>query len=166
MGGVPRMEHDRAVDLIDRTYPNRPWVAVGVVVVRDGKMLLIQRGKEPGRGLWAVPGGMVELGETSREAAAREAFEETGLTVEVGEVVWIADAVVHDEQGLIRYHNVIVDFLATAPTGEPQCADDAMDVRWIGPDDLSDITVTRSMWPLLEHVFQRRIEGNPTMSSS
>ena len=151
---------------LDRTYPNRPWVAVGVVVVRDGKLLLIQRGKDPGRGLWAVPGGMVELGETSREAAAREAFEETGLVVEVGDVVWIADAVVHDEQGRIRYHNVIVDFLAKAPIGEPQCADDAMDVRWIGPEDIVDITVTRSMWPLLEHVFKRPISSNPTRGQS
>ncbi len=153
------------IDPMDRTYPNRPWVAVGVVVMRDGKILLVQRGKEPGLGLWAVPGGMVELGETSREAAAREAFEETGLIVEVGDVVWIADSLVHDSEGRIRYHNVIVDFVTTAPHGDPKCADDAMDVRWIGPEDVSTIKVTKSMWPLLEHVFKRSLEQNPSAST-
>ena len=156
------MELPDPMEANNRTYPTRPWVAVGVVIMKDGKILLVQRGKEPGLGLWAVPGGMVELGETSREAAAREALEETGLEVEVGDVVWIADSLVHDDQGRIRYHNVIVDFVATAPPdGDPKCADDAMDVRWIGPEDLSDIEVTKSMWPLLEHVFKRSLDGHP-----
>jgi 8-oxo-dGTP diphosphatase len=140
---------------MERMYPARPWIAVGVVVVRDGKVLLVQRGKEPGRGLWAVPGGMVDLGETSQAAAAREAKEETGLDVEVGEVFWVADAIRRDAAGRVVYHNVIVDYLAYAPTGDPVCADDAMDVRWCGPDELGEIEPTPSMWPLLEKLFSR-----------
>ena len=131
-------------------------MAVGVLVMRDDRVLLVQRGKDPGRGLWALPGGMVDLGETSREAAAREAREETGLEVEVGDVCWVADALVRDESGRIKYHNVIVDFLATAPTGEPRCADDAMAVRWVSADEVESLPLSVSMYPLLEKLFGRR----------
>ena len=140
---------------MERVYPVRPWIAVGVVAMRDGKMLAIQRGREPGKGMWAVPGGMVDIGETAREAAAREAKEETCLDVEVGEVFWVADAIGRDDEGRVRFHNVIVDFLATAPDGEPVCADDAMDVRWCGPDDLATVELTPTMWPMLEKLFGR-----------
>lgn len=140
---------------MDRIYPTRPWIAVGVIVMRAGKVLLVQRGKDPGRGLWAVPGGMVELGESSRTAAAREAKEETGLDVEVGEVFWVADAIRRAPDGRVLYHNVIVDYLARAPTGEPACADDAMDVRWCGPEELAEIEPTPTMWPLLEKLFSQ-----------
>jgi ADP-ribose pyrophosphatase len=126
-----------------------------VIVVRDGRVLLIQRGREPGWGLWALPGGMVDLGETMRQAAAREALEETGLHVEVGDVYWVADAIVRDDEGGVKYHNAIVDFLATAPDGEPACADDAMDLRWVGPDDVEGMALTASMWPLMEKLFGR-----------
>ena len=146
---------------MERTYPVRPWIAVGVVVMRNGKMLAIQRGREPGKGFWAVPGGMVELGETAREAAAREAKEETCLDVEVGEVFWVADAIGRDDQGRVRYHNVVVDFLASAPDGEPVCADDAMDVRWVGPDEVDQVPFTPSMYPMLEKLFGRSFVGRP-----
>jgi ADP-ribose pyrophosphatase len=140
---------------VDRRYPPRPWVGVGVIIVRDGRVLLVQRGRQPGRGLWALPGGMVDLGETMRQAAAREALEETGLRVEVGDVYWVADGIVRDETGRVEYHNAIVDFLATAPDGEPAGADDAMDVRWVGPDDVEEMALTPSMWPLIEKLFGR-----------
>ncbi|HEU5317942.1 MAG TPA: NUDIX hydrolase [Chloroflexota bacterium] len=140
---------------MERSYPVRPWIAVGVVVVRDGRVLLVQRGKEPGKGLWAVPGGMVDLGETVRGAARREAKEETGLDVEVGEVFWVVDSIGRDADGRVSWHNVIVDFLAVSPEGEAECADDAMDVRWCGPEDLGDLALTPTMWPLLEKLFDR-----------
>src|SRR5258708_2124357 len=140
---------------MDRTYPDRPWIGVGVLVMREGKVLLIQRGRDPGRGLWALPGGMVDLGETARQAAAREGLEETGLVVEVGEPYWVADALIRDDAGRLKYHNVILDFLAAADAGEPRCADDAMDVRWVGPDDVEGLPVTGSMYPLLEKLFDR-----------
>lgn len=140
---------------MERVYPLRPWIAVGVVVMRDGKMLAIQRGREPGKGLWAVPGGMVALGETVKQAAAREAKEETCLDVEVGELCWVADAIRRDEEGRVVYHNVIVDYVAHARGGEPVCADDAIDVRWVGPDEVDELAFTPTMYPLLEKLFDR-----------
>ena len=140
---------------MERMYPVRPWVAVGAIVMREGKVLLIQRGKEPGRGLWAVPGGMVDLGETCQEAVAREVKEETCLDVEVGELFWSVDAIRRDQDGRVVYHNIILDYLAEAREGDAVCADDAMDVRWCGPDDLAEINPTPSMWPLLEKLFDR-----------
>ena len=139
----------------DRSYPARPWVAVGVVVLRAGKVLLIQRGRDPGRGLWAVPGGMVDLGETGPDAARREAREETGLDVDVGDVFWVSEHISRDADGRVRYHNVLIDYLATAAEGEAVCADDAIDVRWCGPDDLDAIEASPTMWPLLEKLFDR-----------
>jgi ADP-ribose pyrophosphatase YjhB (NUDIX family) len=107
---------------------------------------------------------MVDLGETAREAAAREAKEETCLDVEVGEVCWVADAIRHDAEGRVVYHNVIVDFVATAREGDPVCADDAMDVRWIGADEVDDVPFTPSMYPLLEKLFGRRFVPRPLAS--
>lgn len=136
-----------------REFPTHPMVGVGVVVVRDGAILLVQRGKQPGYGLWAVPGGRVELGETAREAARREAFEECGVEVEVGDVIWVGDAIVRDSDGRIQYQYVLVDFVARHIGGEPCCASDALAVRWIGPADVVDLPLTRTMPPLLEKIF-------------
>jgi 8-oxo-dGTP diphosphatase len=102
---------------------------------------------------------MVDLGETMQEAAAREALEETGLHVEVGDVYWTVDAIRHDADGRVRYHNVIVDFIATVRDGELACADDAMDVRWVGSDEVEALPITSTMWPLLEKLFGRRFSG-------
>jgi 8-oxo-dGTP diphosphatase len=140
---------------MDRTYPVRPWIGVGAIVMREGKVLLIQRGRDPGRGLWALPGGMVDVGETLQQAVARETREETCLDVEVGELFWVVDVIRRADDGRVLYHNVILDYLAEASEGDPVCADDAMDVRWCSPEDLADIQPTPTMWPLLEKLFGR-----------
>jgi len=110
---------------MDRVYPARPWIAVGVIVMRDGKVLLVQRGKDPGRGLWAVPGGMVELGESSRAAAAREAKEETGLDVELTELLGVYSDPKRDPRGIYTIGTV---FIGRA-SGQPVGSDDAAEAR-------------------------------------
>ena len=118
-----------------REYPERPIVAVGAAVFHDGQVLIVQRGKAPSKGVWTVPGGAVELGETMRQAAAREVKEECGIKVEVGEVAGILDNVVRDEQGRIRYHYAIVDFAARYTSGELCPNDELMNAAWITPTE-------------------------------
>jgi 8-oxo-dGTP diphosphatase len=120
---------------VTREFPDRPIVGVGGVVVQDGRALIVKRAHEPRKGEWSLPGGIVELGETLVEAVCREIKEETGLDVEVGEVVEVFDRV-HRLDGRIQYHFVIVDYLCR-PTGGTLCAaDDAEDAAWVTSDEI------------------------------
>jgi ADP-ribose pyrophosphatase YjhB (NUDIX family) len=124
-----------------RDYPDRPMVGVGAVIVQDGRALVVRRGTEPLRGEWSIPGGVLELGETLRQGAAREALEETGLTVEVGEVLEVFDRIVPDAQGKIRYHYVLIDFLCRPIGGEMRPGGDAAEARWIGGEELETFAI-------------------------
>ena len=101
------------------TTADRPVVGVGAVVVDNGRILLVKRGREPGKGLWAVPGGKVHAGETLRGAVEREVKEETGLDVDAGDVVWVGESI--GDHG----HLVLIDFLATVRGVQLAAADDA-----------------------------------------
>jgi 8-oxo-dGTP diphosphatase len=127
------------------TGSNRVVVGVGVVVTdADGRLLLIQRGREPGKGLWAVPGGKVEWGEEMREAARREVEEETGLEVVVGEVVWVGEVIEES------HHIVLVDFAGQVTGGMLQAGDDADAVRWVGLDEAATLPLTTTMYDLMD----------------
>jgi 8-oxo-dGTP diphosphatase len=122
-----------------REYPDAPVAGVGAVIISDGRVLLIQRGQEPLKGEWSLPGGAVELGETLQEAVCREVLEETGLVVEPLAVVEVFDRIARDEDNRVRYHYVLVDFLCRVTGGSLACATDAADARWAAPDDLSAV---------------------------
>jgi 8-oxo-dGTP diphosphatase len=125
-----------------REYPAAPVVAVGVII-RDGdRIVLVRRAKEPSKGLWTFPGGAVELGESLRDAAVREAREETGLWVEIGDVATVIDHLVDDGAGRIRYHYVIIDYLARPVGGTLQPGTDASEARWAGLADLDGLEMT------------------------
>ena len=98
--------------MASKIYPDAPRVAVGAVVIHRDKVLLVLRNQAPAKGLWAIPGGSVELGETLKTAAEREVLEETGLRVRAGEVVYTFDAIQCDPEGRVQYHYVIIDLLA------------------------------------------------------
>ncbi|MCB9943776.1 MAG: NUDIX hydrolase [Geminicoccaceae bacterium] len=115
---------------MSRSYPQRPIVGVGVVVVHDNKVLLIRRGKPPRQGQWSLPGGAQKLGETVFDAGQREVFEETGLLVDTIEHLAVVDLIERDADGAIRYHYTLVDLLATSPTGEAVADSDATEVAW------------------------------------
>jgi 8-oxo-dGTP diphosphatase len=115
--------------------PAAPVVGVGGVVVRDGRVLLVRRGKEPLYGRWTVPGGTVELGETLEEAVVREMEEETGLRVEPVEVLTVFDRIDRDGER-VRHHHVIVDYLCRWRSGEAGAASDALEVAWASAEEL------------------------------
>ena len=122
---------------MNREYPSRPLVGVGVVVVDDRqRTLLIRRGRPPREGTWSIPGGLVELGETIAEAARREVREECGVEVSPGEILGVVEPRVLDQAGRLRFHYVIVDVVARYITGEAQAASDADEVRWVTEKDL------------------------------
>jgi ADP-ribose pyrophosphatase YjhB (NUDIX family) len=119
-----------------REYPEHPIVGVAAVVLRDGQVLLVQRGREPGRGSWGLPGGMLELGETLAEGVRREVLEECGVEIEVGPLVGVFEPMQRDDAGRLRYHYVVLDYVATYVSGDLQAADDADDARWVALDAL------------------------------
>jgi 8-oxo-dGTP diphosphatase len=126
---------------VAREYPERPVVGVGAVVVRDGRALIVKRAHEPRKGEWSLPGGMLDLGESLADAARREVREETGLDVRLGPIIETFDRVHRDEEGRIRYHFVIVDFVCWADGGEAVAGSDADAVAWVTADQIDDYGV-------------------------
>ncbi|HMK22369.1 MAG TPA: NUDIX domain-containing protein, partial [Terriglobales bacterium] len=90
-----------------REYPETPLVGVGAIIIDDDRVALVKRGHPPLQGRWSIPGGVLEVGETLRKAAIREALEETGLTVEPGELLGVFERFLPDEQGRMQYHYVL-----------------------------------------------------------
>ena len=135
-----------------RLYPEKPMVGVGVLIQDDDRYLLIKRAAEPDAGLWSVPGGMVELGESATEAAKREVLEETGLEVEIVEVLGVVDKIVEGAGGRIKFHFVIVDYLARPMGGSLKASSDALDARWVGPTDFQGYEMSPTLVELLKRI--------------
>jgi 8-oxo-dGTP diphosphatase len=134
-------------------YPDAPRPAVGAVVFKDGRVLLVKRGNAPARGVWAIPGGRVRLGESLQAAAEREILEETGVVIRAGDPVFAFDVIDRDEAGAVRFHYVIVDLSAEYLSGDPLAGDDAVAARWISQHQLAEITVNPTTRRLLSETF-------------
>jgi 8-oxo-dGTP diphosphatase len=119
-----------------RKYPERPIVAVGGLVVDRDRILVVQRATEPHKGEWSLPGGLVELGETVKQALVRECREETGLEVRPAEVAAVIDRIVPGADGRPEYHYVLIDYLCSVRPGELRAGDDVSDVRWVDRQEL------------------------------
>ena len=126
------------IELRSRTYPERPLVGVGAVVIHGGRALIVQRGSEPRKWEWTVPGGLLELGETLRAAVEREVLEETNLIVKAGEVLDVFDSIYPDAEGRTEYHYVLIDFLCEllSDPADLKPASDISDARWIAESEV------------------------------
>lgn len=138
-----------------RDYPDRPLIGVGAVIVDGSRVVVVRRGHEPLKGEWSIPGGVLEIGETLRAGAAREALEETGLAVEAGEVLEVLDRIVRDAQGRVQFHYVLVDFLCRPVGGELRAGGDAEDVRWLSGEELEDFAIADSAAAVLRKGLER-----------
>ena len=127
---------------MQREHPKQPLIGVGALIVENGRVVLIKRGKAPLLGEWSIPGGMLELGDTLRQGAEREALEETGLVVRATELLGVFDRVVPDAEGKIIYHYVLIDFLCERVSGELHAGADAADARWYKPEEVADLPLT------------------------
>lgn len=137
-----------------RKYPGRPYVGVGAVIVADGKVLIVKRKYDPLAGQWSIPGGAVELGETLEDCVAREMQEETGLEIAVGPVVEVFDRITRDENGGVRYHFVLVDYLCWPVGGALKAGSDVADARFVDPASLEEYGLT----PKASEVIARALE--------
>ena len=132
-----------------RLYPEQPIIGVGAVILDHNRALLVRRNSEPLKGEWSVPGGVLELGEKLRDGAAREAFEETGLHVEVGEVLDVFDSIFTDPEGRTEYHYVLIDFLCRRVSGEANAGSDVSEVKWVTPAELDQFELRSSIRQVL-----------------
>jgi 8-oxo-dGTP diphosphatase len=128
---------------MSREYPDNPLVGVGAVIIQQNRVLLIRRGQAPLLGEWSLPGGVLECGETLREAVIRETREETGLAVETGEMLGVYERIIRGEDGRVRYHYVLIDFLCRPASGDLKAASDAADVRWFTLEELAALNLRR-----------------------
>jgi len=134
-------------------YPDSPQVAVGAVVFKQNKVLLIKRGKPPSQNEWAIPGGSVKLGETLQEAAEREIYEETGIVIRAREPIFVFDMVQKDEADKIRFHYIIIDLIAEYKSGKLLPGDDASDARWFAETEINNPMINRMTRKLLGKHF-------------
>src|SRR5215831_640227 len=136
-----------------REYPERPIVGVGAVIVHESRVLLARRARAPLLGHWSLPGGVVELGETLRGAAEREALEETGLVVKAGEVLEVLDRIIPGEDGRTQYHYVLVDFLCERVGGELCAGGDAAEVAWAAAEELEKYNLEKLALSVIHKAF-------------
>src|SRR5574341_1406695 len=140
---------------MQREYPERPLVGVGAVIVEGERVVLVRRAAEPMAGQWSIPGGLLELGETMRAGAVREAREETGLEVEAGEVLEVLDRILPDGDGRPRYHYVLIDFLCRRIGGELRAGGDAAEARWVQESELAGLGVAEAAVQVIRMAMQR-----------
>lgn len=143
-----------------REYPDGPIPTVGGIVFNGERVLLAQRGQEPNKGRWTIPGGAIELGEPARQAVEREVREECGITVRAGEVVQVLDMIQRDASGAVHFHYVVIDFLCDYVSGELRAGDDVADVRWVHPDEFDALQVaqrTREVIAQARAMFRSRL---------
>jgi 8-oxo-dGTP diphosphatase len=138
-----------------RVYPDRPYLAVSAAIIRDGRVLVTQRARGPALGVWTMPGGVVEAGETLAEALKREILEETQITIEPVALAGHREVVVRDVAGKVSRHFVIMCFASRWIAGEPKLNEELSDARWLRPAELSSLKTTEGLAEIVAAAFER-----------
>jgi len=153
---------------MNREFPDLPLVGVGAVIIDgsiDGlRVLLVRRAHPPMQAQWSIPGGVLEVGELVREAAIREAREETGLIVEPSELLGVYDRVLRSADQRVQYHYVLIDFLCRPIGGSLQAASDAADARWFTREELPDMKLAEDTLDVIRKGFAKQASIPPTWS--
>ncbi|HDD44274.1 MAG TPA: NUDIX domain-containing protein [Candidatus Desulfofervidus auxilii] len=136
-----------------RRYPSHPLVGVGAIIFKENSVLLIKRAHPPAQGIWSIPGGLVKLGETLKEAIIREVKEETNLKVEVKELIEIVERILQDKEGKIEYHFIIIDFLCSVLEGNPKAQSDAQAICWQPLDDLDKLKISAELKNIIKKAY-------------
>jgi ADP-ribose pyrophosphatase YjhB (NUDIX family) len=140
----------------DRRYPRWPLVGVGALIFQRGQILMAQRGKEPLKGWWTLPGGALETGELLDHAVRREVLEETGLIVDPVQVFEIFERIIRDDAGKAEYHYVLIDYVCRVKGGEARAGDDVARVEWMRLEELSGLQITEGTLGVIERAFRKR----------
>jgi 8-oxo-dGTP diphosphatase len=141
--------------MADRSYPDRPFLAVSAAIIRDGRVLIVRRANPPAHGLYTLPGGVVESGETLNEAVIREIAEETGLVIEPVALAGYREAIIRDRDGRAERHFVILAFAAHWISGEPQLNEELHDANWLLPAQLAGLKTTEGLLEIVNDAFSR-----------
>jgi 8-oxo-dGTP diphosphatase len=142
---------------MNREFPTQPFVGVGAIVIEpgDARVVLVKRAHPPIQGQWSIPGGALEVGELVRDAAIREAREETGLIIEPGELLGVYDRVLRHADGRVQYHYVLVDFLCRPVGGELRAGTDAAEVRWFTREELPALNLVQDTQEVIHKGFEK-----------
>ena len=140
---------------MQREFPETPLVGVGAIIIEDSRVLLVKRAHPPLQAQWSIPGGVLEVGELVREAAIREAREETGLIVETAELLGVYDRVLRHADGRVQYHYVLVDFLCHRTGGDLRAASDAAEVRWFTREELPALNLAEDTQDVIRKGFAK-----------
>jgi len=138
-----------------RRYPTRPFLGVGALIFEASKLLIVERAKEPLKGYWSLPGGIVEAGEKLEDAIRREVREETGLDVEPTSIFEIFERIMPDSNGRPEYHYVLIDYLCRVVAGTPQPASDVSNVAWAAAQDLTHFRLTEGTLAVVQRAFAK-----------
>ena len=140
---------------MQREFPEQPLIGVGAIIIEAGRVVLVKRAHPPIQGQWSIPGGVLEIGETVRQAALREAREETGLIVEPGELLGVYDRILRDPEHRVQYHYVLIDFLCRRVGGELHAASDAAEVGWFRREDLAQLNLAEDTLEVIAKGFRK-----------
>jgi 8-oxo-dGTP diphosphatase len=142
-----------------RAYPQRPFLAVSAAIVRDGQVLLVRRARAPAIGLFSLPGGVVESGETLHEAVVREVREETSIAIEPVALAGFRETIVRDQEGRVERHFVILPFAARWIAGEPKLNEELSEARWVDPAAITDLPTTPGLADIVASALERLRES-------